>query len=108
MSDSISALHFKKGITMELKTRTEKDRQIRKEAKATVILFIICFLWHVGFGFGLSGRCDITIGGMPLWWILSTPGSFVIAVIGVVYLIRNVFRNFSLEDEEQEEGGDQA
>ena len=90
-----------------MKTRVEKDRQIRKEAKATFILFVICFLWHVGFGFGLSGHCDITIGGMPLWWILSTPGSFVIAVIGVIYLIKRVFVDFSLDDEEAPEGGDQ-
>jgi len=84
-------------------TREEKDIQIRKEARATCILFVICFLWHVGFGYLLSGS-GITVFGLPLWWILSTPGVFVIAVVGVVYLLKNVFVNFSLDDEEEEAG----
>jgi hypothetical protein len=37
--------------------------------------------------------------GLPLWWVLSTPGVFVIAVIGVVILLKKVFVNFSLDDE---------
>ena len=40
--------------------------------------------------------------GLPLWWILSTPGVFVIAVVGVVILLKKVFVNFSLEDEGEE------
>ena len=84
-------------------TREEKDIQIRKEAKATIILFVICFLWHVGFGYLLSGS-GITVFGLPLWWILSTPGVFVVAVVGVIYLLKKVFVNFSLEDEEEEAG----
>ena len=82
-------------------TREEKDIQIRKEARATVVLFVICFLWHVGFGYLLSGS-GITVCGLPLWWILSTPGVFVVAVVGVVYLLKKVFVNFSLEDEDEE------
>ncbi len=80
-------------------TREQKSAQIRKEARATVILFCICFLWHVGCGYLLSGT-GVTVAGLPLWWILSTPGVFVIAVAGVVYLLKRVFVNFSLEDED--------
>lgn len=79
-------------------TREEKNAQIRKEARATAILFCICFLWHVGCGYLLSGT-GITVCGLPLWWLLSTPGVFVIAVVGVVILLKKVFVNFSLEDE---------
>ena len=79
-------------------TREEKDIQIRKEARATVVLFVICFVWHVGFGYLLSGS-GITVAGLPLWWILSTPGVFVVAVVGVVYLRWKVFVNFCLDDE---------
>lgn len=84
-------------------TREQKDAQIRKEARATLILFIICFLWHVGFGYLLSGSV-ITVAGLPLWWILSTPGVFVVAVAGVIYLLKKVFVNFSLEDGDEEAG----
>lgn len=84
-------------------TREEKNRQIRKEAIATSILFAICVIWHVGFGYGLSGHITAKVFGLPLWWILSTPGVFVIAVIGVIYLLKNVFVNFSLEDDDAEQ-----
>ena len=82
-------------------TREEKNQQIRKEAFATAVLFAICFIWHVGFGYLLSGS-GIKVMGLPLWWLLSTPGVFVIAVIGVVILLKKVFVNFSLDDESEE------
>ena len=83
-------------------SREQKDRQIRREAKATLILFLVCFIWNVGFAYGLSGT-GIRVMGLPLWWLISTPGMFVLAVIGVVYMLKKVFVNFDLEEEE--EGG---
>lgn len=85
---------------MKPMTRDEKNRQIRKEALATIGLFLLCFLWHVGFGYGLA-HVDITIWGLPLWWIVSTPGLLVVSVVGVIFLIKKVFVNFDLEDEEE-------
>ena len=85
-------------------TREQKDRQIRKEARATLILFLICFIWNVAFAYGLSGT-GARLFGLPVWWLVSTPGMFVIAVIGVIYLLKKVFVNFELEDDE--EGGGQ-
>lgn len=79
-------------------TREEKDRQIRREAKATILLFVVCFIWHVGFAYGLSGT-GIQIGGIPLWWLLSTPGVFIVAVVGVVILLKKVFVNFDLDED---------
>ena len=80
-------------------TKEEKNKQIKKEAFATVILFIICFIWHVGFGSGLSG-VPIYIFNLPLWWIISTPGVFVVGVVGVIILLKKVFVNFDLNSEE--------
>lgn len=80
-------------------TREEKETQIRKEARATLILFVVCFVWNVLFAYAVPG--NIRIAGLPLWWLISTPGMFVIAILGVVYLLRKVFVNFSLEDEEK-------
>ena len=82
-------------------TREEKDIQIRKEARATLVLCAICFVWNVVFAYAIPG--SIRLGGLPLWWLVSTPGMFVVAIIGVVYLLKKVFMNFSLDDEE--EGG---
>ena len=83
-------------------TPEQKEKQIRKEAKATILLFLICFIWNVGFAYGLSGT-GARLFGLPVWWLVSTPGMFVIAVIGVVFLLKKVFVNFDLED--TEEGG---
>ena len=80
-------------------TKEEKNKQMKKEAFATVILFIICFIWHVGFGYGLSG-VPIYIFNLPLWWIISTPGVFVVGVVGVIILLKKVFVNFDLNSEE--------
>ena len=83
-------------------TPEQKEKQIRKEAKATLLLFLICFIWNVGLAYGLSGT-GARLFGLPVWWLVSTPGTFVIAVIGVVFLLKKVFVNFDLED--TEEGG---
>lgn len=85
---------------MKPMTKEEKNRQIRKEALWTVALFLLCFAWHVGFGYGLNSL-DVSVMGLPLWWIISTPGVFVIAVVGVIILLKKVFVNFDLE------GGDE-
>lgn len=81
-------------------TPEQKEKQIRKEAKATILLFLICFIWNVGFAYGLSGT-GARLFGLPVWWLVSTPGMFVIAVIGVVFLLKKVFVNFDLEDTEK-------
>ena len=90
----------------EVMTKDQKDEQVRREAKATLILFLVCFVWSVATAYGLSG-VHIRIGGIPLWWMVSVPGMFVIAIVGVVYLLKKVFVNFSLDDEE-EGGGSNA
>ncbi len=86
-------------------TKEQKEKQIRREAKATLILFVICFVWNVGFAYGLSGT-GVRLFGLPLWWLISTPGMFIIAVIGVVILLKKVFINFDLEDNEEGGGND--
>ncbi|MCR5732302.1 MAG: YhdT family protein [Sphaerochaetaceae bacterium] len=83
-------------------TDEEKNAQIKKEAKATFILFIICCLWHVGTGY-LFNNSGIRLFGLPLWWLLSCPGVFVIAIVGLVYLLKNVFVDFDLGSEEEED-----
>lgn len=87
---------------MKPMTHEEKNCQIRKEALATLLLFLICVVWHIGFGYGLSG-VDIYLFHLPLWWILSTPGVFVVAVVGVMILLKKVFVNFDFEENEEEE-----
>ncbi len=85
-------------------TDEEKHIQIMKEVKATFILIAIVAAWHIGFAFALNG-IDVLVLGMPLWFFVSTIGAFVISVVGVVILLKFVFKNFDLGDEADEEGG---
>ena len=92
---------------MKKMSSQEKHRQILKEVKATLLLFLIVAVWHVGFGFGLNG-IDVMILSMPLWFFVSTIGAFVVAVVGVIVLLKFVFVDFELGEEatEQERVGD--
>ena len=83
---------------MKKMTEEQKHQQIVKEMKATLILFIIVAIWHVGTAFALNG-IDFLIIGMPLWFFVSTIGAFAISVIGVVILLKKVFVNFDLGEE---------
>ena len=83
-------------------TKDDKERQIRREAKATLVLFALCCVWNIAFAYALSGT-GIRLGGLPLWWVISTPGMFVLAIVGVVFLLKKVFVNFNLD--ETDEGG---
>ena len=86
---------------MEYMTNEQKHKQILKEVKATFILIAIVAAWHIGFGFLLED-IDMLVLGMPLWFFVSTIGAFVISVIGVVFLLKKVFKNFDLGDEASE------
>lgn len=92
---------------MKKMTEQEKHQQILKEMKATLILFVLVAVWHVGTAFALNG-IDFLILGMPLWFFVSTIGAFVISVVGVIILLKKVFVNFDLGEEiseDDEKGG---
>ena len=84
-------------------TEEEKHQQILKEVKATMILIVIVAAWHIGFGFALDG-INIMVLGMPLWFFVSTIGAFVISVVGVIVLLKTVFKDFELGEDAEEEG----
>ena len=88
---------------MKFMSNEEKHMQILKEVKATFILIAIVAAWHIGFAFLLED-IKMMVCGMPLWFFVSTIGAFVISVIGVVILLKKVFKDFDLGDEAEEEG----
>lgn len=83
---------------MKKLTEEEKHKQILKEVKATLILIAVVAIWHIGFAFLLDG-VDVLILGMPLWFFVSTIGAFAISVIGVILLLKFVFKDFDLGEE---------
>ena len=86
---------------MEKMSYREKFVQMNKEAKATwiVMAILIVFWWIAGFG---TSRIDYTIFNMPGWFVLSCFGVWILSIILVTALTTKVFKNFSLEDEDDE------
>lgn len=87
---------------MKKMTYKEKFIQMNKEARATWILFFIMAAWWLGTGLGLKD-VQATILGLPLWIFLSTIGTVILGSIGTVILTKFVFKNFSLEDDDEGE-----
>ena len=81
----------------------EKYRQARKEAAATgLALFALIVFWLFA-GFGASSL-DAKIFSLPLWAVLSTVGTWLAAILIAIFLTKRVFRDMSLEDEEEQNG----
>lgn len=87
-------------------SRKEQYLQLRREAGATgLVLLVLIVLWCV-FGFGsyaLTGA-EIFWAGLPLWALLGTVGIWLTAIALVWLLLRFVFRDMPLEDEQAEKG----
>ena len=84
---------------MEKMSYREKFIQMNKEARATwdVMVILIAFWWIASFG---TAHIDYTIFHMPGWFVVSCFGVWILSIILVAYLTRNVFKDFSLEDDE--------
>ena len=80
-------------------TKEEKHKQCVKEIKATLVVVLICFLWHVLTAFLLNSTGWILFH-MPAWFVVSVFGTVVLAVIGVFWLLKHVFIDFSYDEEE--------
>ena len=80
----------------------EKYRQIKKEAAVCVIGLIVLIIFWIVAGFGVS-RLDITVYHMPLWAITGCIGTWLFSVVMVVWMIKKVFKDFSLKDEDEKE-----
>jgi len=88
---------------MKLKEMTyaEKHKQINKEAKWTLALFILCFVWWCVTGWGL-GTVKVYFLHLPLWFWLSVMGTYVIGCVCTIFLVKKVFVDFDLGDDEND------
>ncbi|HCO28667.1 MAG TPA: DUF997 domain-containing protein [Lachnospiraceae bacterium] len=82
-------------------TTREKFQQINKEAKATLLVLLLVILFWTISGIGVS-RLNITIFHTPLWAITGCIGTWIFSVVAVWVLVKKVFKNFDLEEEEEE------
>ena len=86
---------------MEKMSYRDKFIQMNKEAKATwvVVAILIAFWWITAFGLA---EFEYSIFHMPAWFVVSCFGVWFLSIALVVALITKVFKNFSLEDEDDE------
>ena len=86
-----------------LKTREEKNKQINKEAKISILLYLLYFIWWYATGYGLSNMDPSEykyVFGLPLWFFLSSVVGYIWFCIATVVVTKVFFKNFSLEDED--------
>ena len=88
-------------------TRKEKYRQVRREAIATGLALAALIVYWLFAGFGTANFLDnsIRIAGLPLWVVLGTFGTWAMALVIVVLLLRFVFRDMPLDDADENGGG---
>lgn len=76
----------------------EKHEQCVREIKATLIVVAVCCIWHIATAFILnkSGKYFL---GMPAWFSVSVLGTIILAIIGVIILLKKVFVDFEYDEE---------
>ena len=82
--------------------REDKFKQIAKEAKAVLWALIAIIVFWIVAGLGIS-RLDITLFHTPLWVITGCIGTWIFSVVIVVFLMKRVFKDFDLEEEDGDE-----
>ena len=82
--------------------RKDKFEQIAKEARAVLWALAAIIVFWIIAGLGVS-RLDITLFHTPLWVITGCVGTWIFSIVIVVFLMKRVFKDFSLEEEDGDE-----
>ena len=94
----------------QIKTEFEKNQQIKKEALASIALYVAFFIWWYVTGYGLVGtgtpQTYTYVMGLPMWFFLSCVVGYVLFCVASVLVVKFVFKDFDLGEEA--EGGEQA
>ena len=77
-------------------------RQIAKEAKVCPLGSHCNYRILDNCRFGVS-KLHITVFHTPLWAITGCIGTWIFSIIVVVYLMKRVFKDFDLEEENEDE-----
>ena len=82
-------------------TKQEKSRQINREAAATGLALAAVIVFWLAAGFG-AAQSDIVVFKLPLWVVTGCLGTWIFAMGLVWFLIKFVFRDMDLEDDDTE------
>lgn len=78
-------------------SKKEKFKQMDKEALATVMTAIVIFIYF-WLSIFLFKNTIVYVFYMPLWFVLSCIGGYLLSCILVIILVKFFMKNFSLED----------
>lgn len=73
-----------------------KNKQIAKEAKITILLYLIYFVWWYGFAYGLGDRDPSEykfIFGLPDWFFYSCVLGFLMISTLVAVVVKIFFKD---------------
>lgn len=83
----------------------ERSRQIRKEVRYALFLYLAYFVWWLvcGYGLGMAGsQKGIYILGLPTWFFWSCVVGYLWFCIAVVVLVKHCYRDFDLGEEAED------
>lgn len=83
---------------MKKLNKQQKHNQCVREIKATLLVVVICAIWHIATAFILNGT-GLYFLRMPAWFSVSVFGTIIIALIGVRILLKKVFIDFEYDEE---------
>ncbi len=93
---------------MQIVTEAEKNRQMKKEALISLIVYLAFFLWWWITGYGIASRGTVEtytyIWGLPLWFFLSSIVGYVLFSVATVVVVKIFFKDFDFGDENFEGG----
>ncbi len=85
----------------------EKNRQIRKEAIVSVILYAAFFIWWYFTGYGIAEKGTTEtytyVFGLPMWFFLSCVVGYALFVVATIIVVKCFFKDFELGPERGEE-----
>lgn len=85
-------------------SKSEKYLAIVREAKWTAAALAALIIFWLLAGFGLA-NVGVRFLGLPLWAFISSVGVWLMAIALVMLLLKFVFRDMPLENDENKAGG---
>jgi len=88
-------------------TEADKNRQMKKEALISAVLYVAFFIWWYVTGYGVAATGTTAtytyVLGLPMWFFLSCVVGYVLFCIATVIVVKFFFKDFDLGEEAGEE-----
>lgn len=83
----------------------ERYSQANREALATIVLFVLNFIWWYGFAYGLGSKPVEQykyIMGLPAWFFYSCVVGFVVISVSAWLMVKLFFKEMPLDSDRVE------